>query len=426
MESLVIIALVLLNGLLSMSEIALVTVRKSNLESQAKKGDRDAQKALKLVNRPDKFFSTIQIGITLIGVLTGLYSGEAYAASLSAVLADISWISPAYSLIISKTLIVVIVTYLTLIFGELVPKRIGMNYSERIAKAVAQPMQFISILASPFVLLLSASSALVMKIFGLKSQKDSAITEEEIKAIIKEGVSGGEILEIEEDIVGRVLSFDDRNIDSVMTHRAELVWLDMTADSMELIEKIKKNPNEIYPVTYGADLVNVKGVVYLKDIFAALYDDNFDVADYLQASLFIPETKNIHSVVELIRESQANCGFVVDEFGDIQGMVTIKDISEALLGQLDGSDPLAQEIIERADGAGWLVDGQYPFYDFLEYFDAQELFDDEHDCNTISGLVLEELEHIPNEGERFKWKMFTFEIVDMDGARIDKILVTKK
>lgn len=425
MDSIVILALILFNGILSMSEIALVSARKSSLELQVRRGDKSAARALRLANKPDHFFSTIQIGITLIGILTGLYSGEAYAASLSKILAEVSWISPVYSLAISKTLIVILVTYLTLIFGELVPKRIGINYAETIAKAVSLPMQVIAVVASPFVMLLSGSSSIIMKIFGLKSQKDNAVTEEEIKAIIKEGVSGGEILEIEEDIVGRILSFDDRNIDSVMTHRAELVWLDMTAKPLEILEKIKNNPSEIYPVTQGNELVNVKGVVYLKDIFADIYNTNFNLTTYLNPALFIPETKNIHSVVELIRESHANCGFVVDEFGDVLGMVTIKDISEALLGQLDANDPMAHGIIVRADGASWLVDGQYPFYDFLEYFDSEEFFDDEHDYNTISGLVLQVLEHIPVEGERLKWKMFTLEIVDMDGARIDKILVTK-
>ena len=225
MEIVIIVILILLNGILSMSEIALVSARKSRLEVEAKRGNRSAQTALKLSNEPDRFLSTIQIGITLIGILTGLYSGEAFAYDLAAYMRGIPWIAP-YALVISKTAIVVLVTYLTLIMGELVPKRIGMGYAEKVSMLVAKPMYLLSLVASPFVWLLSKSTALAVKLMGTDASEESKVTEEEIKAIVKEGFDGGEVQEVEQDIVERVFNLGDRKVGSIMTHRSELIWLD--------------------------------------------------------------------------------------------------------------------------------------------------------------------------------------------------------
>lgn len=420
MEILIIIGLVLLNGFLSMSEIALVSARKARLELEAKRGNKSAQTALHLSNQPDKFLSTIQIGITLIGILTGLYSGEAFAGDLAEHVRHIPFLEP-YALGVSKTTIVVIVTYLTLILGELVPKRIGMGYAERVSMLVAKPMNMLSLVASPFVWFLSKSTSMVIKITGITAVEESKVTEEEIKAIVKEGFDGGEVQEVEQDIVERVFNLGDRNVGSIMTHRSELVWLDM-ADSIDQIrEKVQENLFNIYPVATGK-FDNIEGVVYLKDLFGRIDSPDFSLKQVMRPAQYLPENQSVYNALEQFKQARVKYGIVTDEFGGIQGIVTLKDIMEGLIGQVPEVGEEA-EIMQRADGS-WLVDGQYNFYDFLEHFDMEDLYA-EHDYNTLSGLILEILERVPKTGEKLSWLTFEFEIVDMDGARIDKVLVTK-
>lgn len=420
MEIFIIIGLILLNGILSMSEIALVSARKARLELDAKRGNKSAQTALKLAGEPDRFLSTIQIGITLIGILTGLYSGEAFAYNLAEVVRHVPVLEP-YALGVSKTIIVIIVTYLTLIMGELVPKRIGMGYAERVSMLVAKPMYFLSKLALPFVWLLSKSTSLVIKITGIKANEENKVTEEEIKAIVKEGFDGGEVQEVEQDIVERVFNLGDRNVGSIMTHRSDLVWLDVT-DSIEKIrEKVQENLFNIYPVA-SEKFDNIKGVVYLKDLFGRIDEPDFSLEEVIRPAQYLPENQSVYNALEQFKEARVKYGIVTDEFGGIQGIVTLKDIMEGLIGQVPEVREEA-EIVQRADGS-WLVDGQYNFYDFLEYFDMEDLYA-EHDYNTLSGLILEILERVPKTGETLTWLTFEFEIVDMDGARIDKVLVKK-
>ncbi len=420
MEIYIIIGLILLNGILSMSEIALVSARKARLELDAKRGNKSAQTALKLAGEPDRFLSTIQIGITLIGILTGLYSGEAFAYNLAEVVRHVPVLEP-YALGVSKTIIVIIVTYLTLIMGELVPKRIGMGYAERVSMLVAKPMYFLSKLALPFVWLLSKSTSLVIKITGIKANEENKVTEEEIKAIVKEGFDGGEVQEVEQDIVERVFNLGDRNVGSIMTHRSDLVWLDVT-DSIEKIrEKVQENLFNIYPVA-SEKFDNIKGVVYLKDLFGRIDEPDFSLEEVIRPAQYLPENQSVYNALEQFKEARVKYGIVTDEFGGIQGIVTLKDIMEGLIGQVPEVGEEA-EIVQRADGS-WLVDGQYNFYDFLEYFDMEDLYA-EHDYNTLSGLILEILERVPKTGETLTWLTFEFEIVDMDGARIDKVLVKK-
>lgn len=420
MEIFIIIGLILLNGVLSMSEIALVSARKARLELEAKRGNKSAQTALKLAGEPDRFLSTIQIGITLIGILTGLYSGEAFAANLAEVVRHVPVLEP-YALGLSKTVIVIIVTYLTLIMGELVPKRIGMGYAEKVSMLVAKPMYLLSRLASPFVWLLSKSSALTIKITGIKANEENKVTEEEIKAIVKEGFDGGEVQEVEQDIVERVFNLGDRNVGSIMTHRSDLVWLDVT-DSIEKIrEKVQENLFNIYPVA-SEKFDNIKGVVYLKDLFGRIDEPDFSLEQVIRPAQYLPENQSVYNALEQFKQARVKYGIVTDEFGGIQGIVTLKDIMEGLIGQVPELGEEA-EITQRADGS-WLVDGQLSFYDFLEYFDMEDLYA-EHDYNTLSGLILEILERVPKTGETLTWLTFRFEIVDMDGARIDKVLVTR-
>lgn len=421
MEVFIILGLILLNGILSMSEIALVSSRKSRLETDAKRGNRSAATALRLANEPDKFLSTIQIGITLIGILTGLYSGDTIAYQLADLIAAVPALTP-YALTISKTAIVILVTYLTLIFGELVPKRIGMGNSERVAMAIARPMHLLSQFTSPCVWLLSKSTLLAVRLLGINTTEDTKVTEEEIKAIVKEGFDGGEVQEVEQDIVERVFSLGDRNIGSIMTHRSEMVWLDLNDSVEEIRRKVEEDLFNVYPVA-DDKFDNIKGVVYLKDLFTHIDQPHFSLSQVIRSAQYLPENQSVYNALEQFKRTRTSYGIVTDEFGGVQGIVVLKDIMEGLIGQVPevGEE---SEIVERADGS-WLVDGQLSFYDFLEHFDMEDLYT-EHDYNTLSGLILEILERVPKTGETLSWMNFDFEIVDMDGARIDKVLVKKR
>ena len=421
MEIVIIVGLILLNGVLSMSEIAMVSVRKSRLEADVKKGSKAAKTALKLANAPDTFLSTIQIGITLIGILTGLYSGEVLAQSFGKVIALIKPLE-AHAVAIAQTLIVIIVTYLTLIIGELVPKRIGMSASERVAKLVARPMNLLSKIALPFVWILSKSTVATLKLLGVNTQENNKVTEDEIKAIIQEGTDGGEIQEVEQDIVERVFNLGDRNVGSIMTHRSEMVWLNVNYTKEQIEETVKNNLFNTYPVA-DKNLDSIVGVVHLKDLFGRLDEEDFKLSKVLRAPQYIPENLSVYNALELMRTTGGRYGIVTDEFGSIEGIVTLKDIVRALIGSMPevGEE---QEIVAREDGS-FLIDGQIPFYDFLAHFDMEDLYN-EFNYNTLSGLILEELEHIPQTGEKLSWRNFDFEIVDMDAARIDKVLVSLK
>lgn len=421
MEIIIIIILILVNGFLSMSEMAVVSARKSKLETDAKKGSKSAKAALELADNPDNFFSTLQIGITLIGILTGLFSGEAFAADLSIYVAKISFLSP-YAYLISKALIVILVTYLTLVIGELVPKRLGMAKAESIAKFIAKPMMFLSKLTYPLVWILAKSSALISNILGLNKTKDSPVTEEEIKAMMKESLNDGELDEAEHDIVERVFDLGDRKISSIMTHRSELVTVDINDTKETLIRKIEGNLYNTYPVVSGK-LDNIVGFVNLKALFVAVQKDDFSLKNIVTKTFYLPENMNLNKALEFFKKERIKSALITDEFGCVVGIVSLKDIMEAIVGEMLEEDELA-DIIEREDGT-FIVDGRYSFYDFLAYFDKEYMFDDDINFNTISGLIIDILEEIPQEGQKVRWHDFTFEIMDMDAARIDKVLVHK-
>jgi len=420
MEIAIILGLILLNGILSMSEIALISARKSKLESETKKGNKSASTALKLSNDPDRFLSTIQIGITLVGIITGLYSGEAFARDFAEILAKIQFLAP-YSVGVAQTIIVITVTYLTLVFGELVPKRLGMNKPESISKVLAKPMYALSRLASPIVWLLSKSTNVMISLFGIKGTDDSGkVTEEEIKAIVKEGVDDGEVQEVEHDIVERVFNLGDRDIDTIMTHRSDLTCLDIEDNIEEIKEKVTESMHDIYPVISG-NLDDLRGVVYLKDLFGRIDSPDFSLQNIIVPAQFLPENQSVYAALEQFKKANVKYGLIINEFGDVEGIITLKDILEAIVGQVsDDEDDL--EIIVREDGT-LLVDGQCSFYNFLEHLDMEDLYA-EHDYNTLSGLILEILGHIPATGEKFSWRNLNFEIIDMDSARIDKVLVS--
>ena len=417
MEFLIIAALIILNGIFSMSEIALVSVRRASLISEAEKGGKAAALALRLSEQPDRFLSTVQIGITLIGILTGIYSGEVLSADFAKILAN--WNVP-YPYTAAQVIIVVGVTYFTLVFGELVPKRLGLAFANRLAKITAPVMMFLSTVAAPFVWLLSKSTQLIFKIFRLKGDK-AKVTEDEIRSMIQEGAEGGAVQEVEQDIMERVFTLGDRTVESIMTHRSELVWLDISADAKTALDLIKTNPFKMYPVGCGS-LDNIAGLVHLKPLLNSIDKPDFSVEKILEPAHCFHEDIEVYKALDEMRAKKIQYGFILDEFGGFQGVVTLNDVLAALLGYSpdDADEPL---IVARESG-GWFVDGQCPFYDFLEFFELEKFYQD-NSYNTLSGLILEILGHIPQTGERVKWESLKFEIADMDGARIDKVLVKK-
>lgn len=417
MEILVIVLLILLNGIFAMSEMALVSARKSNLEMLARQGSKSARQALRLAKDPDRFLSTVQIGITLIGILTGIYSGDTLAAKFGARLAEFG-IPVRTATSIAQVVIVILVTYLTIIFGELVPKRIGMNAAERAARIVARPMRLLSLIASPFVWLLAKTTAGVTRLLGLQ-KAESKVTEAEIRSMVQEGTEDGEVQVVEQQIVGRVFSLGDRTVESIMTHRSEIAWIDISMSAEEINRIVAQAPHNRYPVGDGS-LDKLLGVVYLKDLFLHLNQPGFDLRSILTPGKFFHEEFEVYNALEQLRSEQLGYGIICDEFGVTRGIITLKDIFEALVGELP--DPREEPDIVRRDDGSCLVDGQCPFYDFLDAFGVEEDYP-ANAYNTLSGLILDLLGHIPATGEKIKWGPFSFEIVDMDGARIDKILV---
>lgn len=403
-----------------MSEIAVISSRKTSLKNEAKHGNKAAKAALDLSDNPDNFLSTVQVGITLIGILTGMFSGDILAGRLSPVLE--SWgMSPAYSSSVAQVSIVIIVTYLTIIFGELVPKRIGLSSAEKISKIIARPMHWLSVLAKPFVWILSKSTSLIFSLFGIK-QGGSKITEEEIKSIIREGTEDGEVQQVEQDIMERVFSLGDRDLESIMTPRRDIVWIDVNMTKEEIRELIAGNSFSKFPVAKDS-LDQVQGMVYLKDIFDHINDPDFDIRKLMQPVQYFYENMEVYSALEQMKSSHNHYALIMDEFGAVQGIVTLKDIMEAIVGEIPtlNEEP---EIVKRKDGS-YLVDGQCSFYNFLSYFKMGDLFSADSEYNTVGGLILEELGHIPRTGETLNWNHFQLEVIDMDGARIDKVMVKK-
>lgn len=418
-EIFILLSLIFLNALFTMSEIALVSARKGRLESLANKGDMKAKAALDLAENPEKFLSTAQIGITLISILTGVYSGEKFGKDLQPLLERFEPIRE-YAGTLATGIVVLIVTFLSIIFGELIPKKFGLIRAEKISRIIAGPMIILSKVMHPFVWLLSSSTNVIFKIFNISKASDSSVTEEEIKAMISEGSEHGAIEEGEKDIIERVFHLGDRSITSLMTHRTDIVWV----DAKDTIETFKTKFSEVvystFPVCDGS-IDDIKGLIYVKDMVKA--EPGTLLGDIIKPALFVPENNKAYQLLEKFKASQIHTCFIVNEYGTLEGMITINDILQAIVGDVPQTGQDEYEIVERNDGT-YLVDAQIHFYDFLSYFDKTDWIDDEHEFDTLAGFVLHELEHIPVTGEAFDWRGFHFEIIDMDGQRIDKILVS--
>lgn len=424
MELLIILGLVLLNGVFAMSELSLVSSKKYKLESAKKRGSSGAKTALDLSENPTKFLSTVQIGITLIGILLGVYSGENLTNDVKAMLVQIAIIEP-YADSLSVVFIVIFITYLSIVLGELFPKRLGMTFPEPIIIAMAKPMQILAKVTSPFVWLLTISNDLLQHIFGIKKISESRVSEEEIKSIIKESAEGGEIQDIEQNIVERVFELGDRKVNTLYTHRTDIVFFDVN-DSWETIkEKINKEKHSAYPVCNDKNLDNVIGIVLLKDLFTPNKEDGFSIMNHSREPLFLNENMYAYNVLEVFKREKMHYGIVIDEYGTTQGIVTMDDVVDALVGDVTEMDQDEYKIIAR-DEKSWLVDGQYAAIDFAKYFDLYLDEENRDTYTTVAGLIIFMSDDLPEVGDKVTIGEYSLEVVDKDGQRIDKILVTKK
>jgi len=426
-EIAIVILLVLLNGFFALSEMAVVTSRKSRLKQMAESSKR-AKTALSLSEHPERFLSTVQVGITLIPYLNGIVGGQALGSSLG------TWLDAAVPALASKTaialgsvIVAVIVTFVTIVIGELVPKRIALLAPERIATAVAMPMNVISTLAAPFVWLLSRSTRLLIQILGLDKSNTDKVTDEEIRHLVAESHEQGNLDADERNMLNRVLRLGDRTAESLMTPRTLIIWLDADANFVENQDVLRSNPFSRYPV-FDKDDSNVLGVLESKSLVGRECRNNAELLKSVHPALFVSESTNALRLLEIFREEQQTLALVVDEYGDILGMVTVNDLIGAVLGRIQSMEDAEDEalIVERADGS-WLIDGRLAVEELRELLNVQALpGEDDNDFTTVAGMVIAHFGRIPHTGEVFEFGAWRIEVIDLDGARIDKLLIGRK
>lgn len=422
LEISVVILLILINGLFAMSELAVVSARRVRLERMAREGSRGAQAALDLVDTPNRFLSTVQIGITLVGIFAGAYGGANIAGELADLLRPVDYIG-RYAGGISLFVVVGTITYLSVVIGELVPKRIALQSAEQISAFVARPMNVLSRLATPIVRLLSLSTEAVLRILGIKAETESSVTEEEIRVLVEQGAQAGMIEEVERDMVESIFRLDDRSLESMMTPRPEIVWLDAEASADENRRIIENSTFSRFPVCKGS-LDHVLGIVHSKDLLAACLEGKpLNVIEAMNPPLFVPETVHALRALERFKQSGIHMALLIDEYGGIEGIVTLFDILEAIVGDIptlgEATEP---PIVEREDGS-WLVDGLLPIDEFADFFDLATL-PAEGSYQTVGGFMVLMMGNVPTSGDYFEWNAMRFEIADMDGNRVDKILVS--
>jgi putative hemolysin len=424
-EIVLIFLLILANGVFSMSEMAVVTARKSRLQDWAAKGNAKAKVALELANNPNRFLSAVQIGITLIGILAGAYGGRTIADRLASYLSFIPSIEP-YSQAVALGIVVIGITYFSLVIGELFPKRLALHHPEAIATFVAIPLRAFSTVSSPFVHVLSLSTDILFRLLGRRPAQEPPVTEEEIKTLVQKGTEAGVFQESEQDMVEAVFRLGDRTARSLMTPRTQIVWLDLNDRIEENRKKIAESGHSRFPVCAGS-LDHVKGVVQAKDLLAGhLTGKPFNLEASLQEPPFVPRSLPALQVLESFKQSGKHIALVVDEYGGIEGLLTHHDILEAIAGEIPFSEmQMERKAVQRPDGS-WLLDGMLAVEDFKEIFRVETLPGEKKDAyQTLGGFLFTQMARVPNVADSFEWNNLRFEIVDMDGKRIDKVLVTR-
>ena len=423
-EIVVVALLILANGLFAMSEMAVVTSRKSRLQDWARRGNPRAKLALELANAPNRILSAVQVGITLIGILTGAFGGRTIANWLAAQLESIPVVA-AYSGAVSVAIVVIAITYFSLVFGELVPKRLALRHPEGIATFVAVPLSIFSKLSTPMVYLLTISTDAVSRLFGKQKLQEPPVTEEEINILIQQGTEAGVFEESEQDMVEAVFALGDRNARSLMTPRTQIVWLDLNDPLEETRRRIAESGHSRLPVARES-LDHVIGVVQAKDLLTeVLIDKPFNLESVVQQPLFVPRSLSALQLLESFKKSGKHIALVVDEYGGIEGLLTHHDLLEAIAGEIPFGDKQTEpKAVQREDGS-WLLDGMLAVEEFKEIFNLASLPGEHKDAyQTLGGFLFTRLERVPTAGDRLDWGNLRFEIVDMDGKRIDKVLVS--
>ena len=423
MEVALLIFLITLNGVFAMSEMALTASRKARLQVMVEAGEHGAQTALDLHERPTKFLSVVQVGITSIPLINGIIGEAAFSEPLSKWLQLQFPLSAKMASIFATGLVVVIITFLTIVFGELVPKRLGQLYPETLARHVAGPMNWVSTATRPFVALLSMTTEAVLHLMGVRGNTNRSVTEEEIAASLEEGRDAGVIEEQEHQMVRNVFRLDERQVGSMMIPRAEITWLNTEAPLTETLALMAEHQHTRYPVCRG-DLTDVVGVLAAQALLPALSrGETPAIADHISAAVFVPETLTGMELLEHFRGSEAELVFVVDEYGEVQGVITVRDVLEAITGEFSAPADEHAWAVERDDGS-WLFDGLIPVPELKDRLELKELPEEDRGrYNTLAGMIMLLLGHLPRTADRVDWSGWRFEVVDMDGKRVDKVLV---
>ena len=422
-EIIIILILIIFTGYLSMAELAVVSVRKAKMQKYLDEGNKSAQIVFDLLEDPNEFLSTVQIGISLIGVLTGAFGGVTLAEPLAEAISFIPYNQP-----ISVIIVVIITTYLTLVVGEIVPKVIALNDPERVSLKVAKSMLILSKVSRPVSFILAKSSSFLLWILRIDNKNKDAVTEEEIELMIKEGIEDGTIEEEEENIIKRVFKLDDLKVESIMTPRNEIIWIDLEDDVQVNKVKIMESKRSIFPIAYG-ELDDFIGVVQAKDILSLMFgDEEFDIHSIVKEPLVVSENLETLELLKEFKENQeyVHMSLVVDEFGSVEGLITLNDLLEGIVGDIPGIDEDDDPIATQRDDGTWLIDGRFGINKFKELFNIDEKFPDEEEdgFTTIAGFILSISGTVPDVNDKYQWERFCFEIVDLDGHQIDKILVT--
>lgn len=418
--------LIVLNGVFAMSELAMMTARRSRLQQAVARGSKGAATALALAREPTRFLSTVQVGITLIGILSGAFAEVAISSKIQAQIAAVSTLEP-YSDALALIVVVMAITYFSLVLGELVPKRIALAFPERVASTIARPLAALAVVAALPVKVLSASTNLVVRALRIRPREIDDVSEEDVRALVARAASTGVFTRQEQALFQRIMQVGDLTVRDLMVPRTEVVWIEEGTPAEELRVLVGTSPYSHFPVCRGS-VDNLVGVVHLKDLitYGLLAGQSFNVSEVARQPRFVPQTMPALRMMDQFSQSKVHIAFVVDEYGGTLGLLTLNDVLSALIGDIGrrGEEPRPQAV--RRDDGSWLIDGRMPLPDALDRIGVStESHAELPDANTVAGLVLALLGHIPREGERVDWRHWRFEVVDMDDARIDKLLATR-